>query len=267
MRYDATAAKPCSATPESPSLERHTLSGGFFERCAATALRLRKADDHAEAALLLEQAAALLGADCAAFASFMAQDRDGESYRFVLACDPTWCMEYESLSLYCDDPWLHYVRENVEPQVSNRIEAHGSRAKLAVELAGRYGFKSALVVPAHEHKGVSRFGALCIGSNRPGYFNEAGLDAACYAATGFARAMQEWMVERLRDDLLNRCPLSNTEIDLLRHERRGLSSKEVAGMLKTTAATVNSRWQRLNAKLGVANRRAAALLAAEHGLL
>ena len=267
MRYDATAAKPCSAANEALTLERHTLSSGFFERCAATALRMRKAVDHAEAAWLLEQAAALLGADCAAFASFMAKDREGESYRFVLACDPTWCMEYESLSLYCDDPWLDYVRENVDPQVSDRIAAQGSRARLAVELAGRYGFKCALVVPAHEHKGVSRFGALCLGSNRPGYFAEAGLDAASYTATGFARAMQEWIVERLREELLDRCPLSETEIDLLRHERRGLSSKEVAGMLKTTAATVNSRWQRLNAKLGVANRRAAALLAVEHGLL
>jgi len=267
MRYDATEVKHCSGSPELQTLGHRTRSSGFFEQCAATALSLRKATDHVEAAVLLDQAARLLGADCAAFASFMAQDHEGESYRFVLACDPTWCMEYESLRLYCDDPWLHYVRENVEPQVSERIPAYGSRARLALQLAAKYGFKGALVVPAHEHKGVSRFGALCLGSNRPGYFDDTGLDAACYAATGFARAMQEWLVERLREDLLNRCRLSDSEIDLLRHERRGLSSKEVANLMKTTATTVNSRWQRLNAKLGVANRRAAATLAAEHGLL
>jgi DNA-binding NarL/FixJ family response regulator len=79
--------------------------------------------------------------------------------------------------------------------------------------------------------------------------------------------MQKWIVEQMRDELLRRYQLTPAEIELLRHERRGLTTKASAREMNTTPAAVNSRWQRLIAKLGLPNRRSAAVLAAEHGLL
>jgi DNA-binding NarL/FixJ family response regulator len=46
-----------------------------------------------------------------------------------------------------------------------------------------------------------------------------------------------------------------------------LGTKAIANTLDTTAAAVDSRFQRLNQKLGVPNRRSAATLAAEYGLV
>lgn len=54
---------------------------------------------------------------------------------------------------------------------------------------------------------------------------------------------------------------------LLQWEWQGLNSKQIGNLLGMGPAYVDSRFQRLNLKLGVPNRRAAAKLAAEYGLI
>lgn len=60
-----------------------------------------------------------------------------------------------------------------------------------------------------------------------------------------------------------------TEVDLvlLAHERRGNPSKVMAKLLGTTVSAIDSRFRRINSRLGVPTRKAAARLAAEYGLI
>ncbi len=86
-------------------------------------------------------------------------------------------------------------------------------------------------------------------------------------ATSLAMRLHEWQTAQLRQELLDLARLSEEDLELLRHERQGHRSKHIAIALNLNAMSVDSRWQRLNAKLGVSSRAAAASLAAEYGLV
>lgn len=248
-------------------LDQIARSIDFLPRCADLASRLPKAADGAEVAALLADATRLLGADAGAFASFMKDDETYESYRFILACDATWCLEYENGACFMHDPWLEYARHNSEPMLATNIAARTYREKETVALAKRFGFQSAVIVPAQSPQGLSRLGALCLGSSRPGYFATDGFSAVAFAATPLAMRLHEWQICQLRQELLDNARLSATDMDLLRHERQGHGSKEIAAELNINPLSVDSRWQRLNARLGVTSRIAAAAKAAEYGLI
>ena len=249
------------------ALSEITKSPEFFAGCADVAARVVNGADAGEVAALLAEAGALLGADAAAFASFIKDDEAYESYRFVLACDATWCLEYESGACYMHDPWLEYTRHHAEPVLAERILARTDQERAVVDLARRYGFASAVIVPAQAPYGLTRLAALCLGSAMPDYFNNDSLSAVTFAATALALRLHEWQIGQLRQELLEHTRLSDEDIELLRHQRLGHGSKQIAKAINASSMSVDSRWQRLNAKLGVSSRVAAANLAAEYGLL
>lgn len=241
--------------------------GNFFRRLADLALQVTNNRDAGEVSALLAEAAQLCGADAAAFASFVKDDEAYESYRFILACDPRWCLEYEQSAYYMDDPWLEYSRLHSEATLAQQIPARSNNQFEVVALAHRYGFASAIVVPAQSPQGLTRLGALCLGSAQPGRFDEDALAAVSVAVSALVVRLHAWQIAQLRGELLMRTRLSDEDLSLLIQERKGRSSKEIASLTNTTAQGINSRWQRLNAKLGVSSRATAAQLAAEYGLI
>ena len=249
------------------SLCKITRSPEFFGGLAILAMRVAKAADAVEVTALLGDAASLVGADAAAFASFVRDDETYESYRFILACDARWCLEYETGACYMHDPWLEYARNHAEPVLAEDIAARTDRESAVIDLARRYGFASAIIVPAQAPQGLTRLGALYLGSAEPGYFRDDGLTAVACAATPLAMRLHEWQIAQLRQELLDHARLSDDDIWLLQHQKRGHGSKQIAASMNTTSMSVDSRWQRLNAKLGVSSRNAATRLAAEYGLI
>ena len=73
-----------------------------------------------------------MGTDAAAFVSFSRDDPSHESFRFLLACDPVWCLEYERRAWYTNDPWLQYSLTHSEP-------ARGARHRARFRTAARRG--------------------------------------------------------------------------------------------------------------------------------
>lgn len=250
-----------------PPLQEVTKSTEFFAAFAELAMRVAPASDAAEVTALVGGAAALVGADAATFASFVRDDETYESYRFILACDARWCLEYENGACYMHDPWLEYARHHAEPVLGQDVAAYTDREAEVVALARRFGHASAVIIPAQAPQGLTRLGALCLGSTKPDYFNAEGLTAVACAATPLALRLHDWQIAQLRQELRDQVRLSDDDIWLLRHEKRGLGSKQIAARMNTTSMSVDSRWQRLNAKLGVSSRSAAARLAAEYGLI
>jgi DNA-binding CsgD family transcriptional regulator len=244
-----------------------TSDGNFFSLSAALALRVPQAKDAAEVAALLGEAATLFGADAAAFASFVKDDESYESYRFVLACDALWCMEYESGAHYMHDPWLEYARHHAEPVLAEHVHARTPKQQAVVRLAAQFGFTSVVIIPAHSPQGLTRLGALCLGSAQPGYFASEGVHAITVAAMPLAMRLHDWQIGTLRKELQARARLTDDDIALLHLERQGKGSKQIAAAMNTTSTSIDSRWQRLNAKLGVSTRQAASRLAAEYGLV
>lgn len=239
----------------------------FFGAVAALSVRLSDDMEVAEVCSLLAEASRTFGADAAAFATFVRDDEAFDSYRAVLACDPIWCLEYETRAGYMDDPWLEHARHSSEARLTQQLPGKTARQREVVELARRYGFVSGIVVPVHAPQGLTRLGALCMGSTRPLHFDAESLPGAAYAASGLAARLHAWQVAQLRADLIVDARITPDDVVLLGLEREGKGSKEVAKILGTSSLSVDSRWQRLNAKLGVSSRAKAARLAAEYGVI
>jgi len=250
-----------------PNLTAITQSAEFYRRSLVLATEVAQASDVGQVTAILAEAAGVLGADAAAFASFVKADADHASYRFILACDPTWCLEYDQKALYLYDPWLAYVRRSSQPTLTSNIPARTPKELEFVALATKSGFRSAVIVPALAPQGLTRIGALCLGSDDANRFDDEALPIVLNAATALALRLHEWQIWRLRQDWLDEVQLSTDELFLLQEERMGHRSKHTAAVLNLTPMTVDSRWQRLNAKMGVPSRQAAAQVAAEYGLI
>lgn len=253
--------------PESRSLHEVTNAADYFSRVSDVVREIDSTRDPVRAVELLHKATLRMGAEVSIFASFMRDDASCESYRLLLACDPQWCIQYEQEAWYANDPWLNYAFHHSEPIRGSEIPVETEAQRSIVQLAERFGFRSTVIVPTPSGGGLSRLGVLCLGSSTKGYFESEGYVALKVVARSVAMELHEWWLARLRDDLLATTGVTDADLVLLVHERQGHSTKEIARQLATSAGSINSRFQRLNAKLGVPNRKAAACLAAEYGLI
>lgn len=260
-------AMHCSVTDRRPSLAALTSRPDYFGHVGKVIQRIPGAIDQADAVALLKEASDALGAASAAFASFIRDDPSRESYRFLLACDPVWCGEYERRAWYANDPWLNYALNHSEPVCASEIPVVTQEQRSVVELAERFGFRSAVIVPAPSSGGLTRVGVLCLGSSIPGFFEADGFISLKVLARSLAMELHEWWIGQIKRELIAHARITPEDLMLLRHERLGHSTKRIAAELNTSPGSIDSRFQRLNAKLGVPNRKAAANVAAEYGVI
>lgn len=254
------------ATEAAPASLRARCAECSAQVCSAVA-QLGQARHEAEAIQHLRQATALLGADAAMYTSFVRDDATLASYRSLLACDPRWAAEYARNGWCADDPWVHYALHCSEPIRASELSILNPRQRLVAQAAANYGFRSAVIVPTPSPAGQSRVGVLCMGSAHEGYFEDEAYGQVKTLVRGLAMELQDWWHHRIKRELLARAHISDEDLDLLRHEAQGHSSKVIAQALGTEAKTIDCRFQRLNVKLGVANRRDAVRLGVLYGLI
>ena len=114
---------------------------------------------------------------------------------------------------------------------------------------------------------LTRLGVLCLGSATPGFFDDAGYLQLKVLARSLAMELHGWWIGHIKRELMESTHLTEDDLVLLAHEREGQGTKQIAVSLNTSESAINSRFQRVNAKLGVPNRKAAAHLAAEYALI
>lgn len=79
--------------------------------------------------------------------------------------------------------------------------------------------------------------------------------------------LHHWIVKATRQELLAGSGLNEADLELLRYEAAGHSSKAIGAALNLEAKTIDCRFQRVNAKLDAPDRRTAARIARLYGLL
>lgn len=255
-----------SQTPM-PSLERLTAAADYVGRVTAVLRDIGTATDAVRAVELLREVTLRMGAEVAVFGSFMPEDRSGDSYRLLVACDPQWCAEYEEESCFADDPWLAHAFRHSEPIRGSELATTTESERGIVRLAERFGFRSCVIVPAPSCGRLARMGVLCLGSSVPGYFESEGYVAFKLVARSVALEFHEWWLARIRDELIAKAGIGERDRCLLTLAATGLSSKEIARQMATTAFAVDSQFRRIRRGLDVRTRRAASRLAAEYGLI
>jgi DNA-binding CsgD family transcriptional regulator len=216
---------------------------------------------------LFREAVQHIGADAAWFLSFIRDDATSASYRFLLACDPVWASEYSRHGWFADDPWLRYAAQATEPVRASELTDLSPRERAVVASSADYGFRSALIAPTPSSGGQSRIGVLCLGSSTEDFFEDAGYRAAKLLARCLAMELHGWWLRQIKAELIARARITDADLALLRSEEAGLSSKAIAADLGTEAKTIDCRFQRVSAKLGAANRRAAVRIAKLYGLI
>jgi DNA-binding NarL/FixJ family response regulator len=249
------------------TLLSHVAYQHYLSRVASIAVQIPASDDQQAAHALFREGVTALGASCAVFVSFVRDDQRMAACRFMLACDPAWGRVYVQDGHFAHDPWLAYAAHHSEPILASKLTLRSDEHRRVVALAARAGFASALLVPAHSAPGHSRISVLCLGSPIPGYFEGEGLAQLRVSARMLAMELHEWWLSRIRRDLIVKARITPKDLVLLQHHNQGHNSKKIANELKVSSISVNSRFQRMNAKLGVGNRRLAVELAIECGLL
>jgi DNA-binding NarL/FixJ family response regulator len=86
-------------------------------------------------------------------------------------------------------------------------------------------------------------------------------------ARSLATELNRWLLRNLASELMAKSGITADEIALLRHEEAGHTSKMIGAELNLDAKTVDSRFQRLSAKLDAPDRRTAARIARLYGVL
>jgi DNA-binding CsgD family transcriptional regulator len=239
-----------------------------YDACTIEILSVIGDADSTESAMSLFRDAVMgLGADAGVFISYLRDDATRSWHRSLFACDPVWASEYARRGWFEHDPWLRHATHDTEPVRSSELKLASADEEAFAAAAATFGFTSALIAPAPSCVGISCVGVLCLGSARSGFFDEEGYAKIRVLARALAMELHRWVLQTLRQELLVKSGLTAADIDLLRHEKAGHSSKVIGAALNIEAKTVDCRFQRVNAKLEAPDRRTALRIARLYGLL
>lgn len=261
MSYSTPNSEPCRR------LQDVVGEQGYAAGVIDVIQKISRAPDREMIVELLHDAAHALGAEQALFVSFIRDEDSSESFRFILACNPVWCMAYQNQGWYANDPWLLYASAHSEPTSATEIPLRTKAQRDAAALAAQHGMSAAYVVPAPSSGGLSRLGVLILASSVPGYFDTPATGPLKLMARTLSMELHEWWVRHIRTEIIAKNRITPQDLELLACERRGMSTKAIAEVLQLTAGSVDNRFQRLNGKFQTPNRRASARLAAEYGLI
>jgi DNA-binding CsgD family transcriptional regulator len=259
--------KHSAANGESHTLAALTRSPEYGARLIEILPAIGDAPTTEVAVDLFRQATTQLGADAGVFMSYLRDDATRASYRSLLACDPLWASEYARRRWHDHDPWLRHATHETEPARSNELELATADEEAFAQASAELGFASAVIAPAPTCAGQSRIGVLCLGSNHPGFFDDDGYGKVRVLARALAMELHRWLLQAIRKELLAKSRLTAADIELLRHEEAGHTSKVIGAALNIEAKTVDCRFQRISAKLDAPDRRTAMRIARLYGLL
>jgi DNA-binding NarL/FixJ family response regulator len=216
---------------------------------------------------LFREAVVGLGADAGVFLSCLRDDATRTSFRSLWACDPSWAADYAFHRRYEHDPWLRYASCDAEPTRSSYLTCSSPEENAFIRAAAEHGFASALISPAPSSVGLSRVGVLCLGSADPERFEGEKYPQVRVLTRALSMELHHWIAKSMREEMLRGTNLTEADLHLLRCEAVGHSSKVIGAAMNLEAKTIDSRFQRVNAKLGAPDRRTAMRIARLYGLL
>jgi DNA-binding CsgD family transcriptional regulator len=247
-------------------------SDDAFRRVCDLVGRVGSCPDGPRLVPLLAETVEHLGAGSGYYASVVCESESIVSLRLLLACQPNWGLILERLAAEDKDPWLRHGTLATDPFCPSQF-ASGTEADRAMSrLAAQHGFRSALIVPVTvggplPRRRIMRRGLLVLGSPFDGYFERDDSRGLRILVRALAAEFHESYGAMLRRERINAAAISEAELELLRMDRAGLNSKEVARRLQATPHAIDNRFYRLGVKLGVRDRHSALRIAVEFGLI
>lgn len=214
----------------------------------------------------MKRGAELIGGRQSVFVSFIADDVTHESYRFLVGCEGAFCTLYRKMNWFVSDPAVMYAAHNTEPVLGSELVVRQQLHQDLLNVAREYGFTSVIAVPTPSAGGVSRVGVWTVGAPVEGVF-EQHFGQVRIAARAIAMEIHEWWRREVKRGLVAECGLIDDDVQLLKFEKAGKKSKDIAKVLGMSPAAIDKKFGRLSKRMGVTDRQEAAKLAAECGLI
>jgi hypothetical protein len=259
-------AAGCSL-PDPRPLLAVVCESDYAARVLDISLRMGSAANARETVVLLQEATVTLGAESALFVSYVADGRGGTSCRISAACDPHMPDQLDATNGLVEHPWLRYASGHQDAAIAEKLPLLSTQERSAMETAKDLGFVSTALVPTVGRQIGSRGGLLCLGSARPGYFDDTGFARLQIMARVVAYELNAWWVNVTQAEMRAAADFSAEECVLLAEHLAGRSSKQIAPKVCKSTSAVNSCFQRLAKRLGVDGRRGALEFALYSGAL
>lgn len=236
------------------------------QQALASLAQLRNAADPFDLLQGMRQFCSGFGVRCALFVHVVPDSAEPARHQLMLACDPELAVSIRNCRSLDRHPWMRHASRRVDTVCASALKVPDNRPDLpAVDLEGS-GFRSALLIPVHGTRGSSRFSLLCLGSDETDYFEHRESATVRPLGEALAAELHKWWFAETRRQLERVTQLRATDVRLLELEFEGLSTKQIARELGMTCSSVDSRFQRINVRMGCASRKASAQKAACHGL-
>jgi len=188
-------------------------------------------------------------------------------HHLMLACDTPLANSIRNCTTLERHPWMRHAERHAETVCASELHPRAPQpGSPTIDLEGQ-GFRSALLIPVHGAGNSGRFSLLCLGSHQPGYFESSSPPTVRLLAEALATELHQWWIIEMRRQLRATASLRESDLQLLSMEHEGMSTKEIARVLDISCASVDSRFQRINVRLGCPSRKAAAQRAACYGLI
>lgn len=153
-------------------------------------------------------------------------------------------------------PWLRHAALSAWPMAASALIPRDQKEEAFMSMALEEGFEASMVIPAPAPSLERRTAVLVLGrsSSAPSLAPRSLQWALTHTV---ALALSNWTSCVVGASLKKQCRLTDEDRTLLRLQRDGLSSKEMARRLATSADAVDSRFQRICAKTRTLNRQRA----------
>jgi DNA-binding CsgD family transcriptional regulator len=240
---------------------------GYLAGVLDVVARIGRAAEFAELVELLHKTVALFGASAACFATFVREDESFGPRRLLLACDPSSLLECDRTVRLEADRWLSYAARQSRPAREVGLATSAGADQAVLRNADRSCFQSTVCIPAPADSQSGRVGALVIGSETLGFFDDDGYPAFKAGARLVAIELNDRCVELVRNELLLEVDLSDADLRLLRYARDGLTTKAIARQSGWSGLAIDTRFKRMLPKFHVHSRTDAARLAADYRII
>ena len=155
---------------------------------------------------------------------------------------PGFAHSQNSRAPVLDHPWFRFARTHTTSGTGHQIPLPRDGDAVAIDLASQYGFKSCLIVPTPAGVDIDRSEMLCLGSDRADDFEGAKACVVRTLARSPAAELHDWLKGYLQQQLR-----------ALALEWQGRGTNEISLRTGMSAASVDSRFQRINARLNCAS--------------
>ena len=249
------------------SIRQRAGSVDYATQALQAIVRINQATDPPDLLDRLMNATAAIGATASVYTASIPEDGQEPSCFSLFASHPGFAQQQNSCGPMLKHPWFRFAQTHTSPGTDHQISLKYDADAAAIELASQYGFRSCLIIPTPAGVDLDRLEMLCIGSDREDDFEGAEARVVRALARSLAAELHDWLTRFLRQRLQDAAQLHKEDVALLAMEWQGLRSKEISQLTGLSVTSVDSRFQRINARLKCPSRKASAKRAAAYGLL